>query len=225
MSEPPQAPEPFDTVLPDVVDRDIARAAELVEEKAALPPRPATMRRLVLLVVAFVVLFVVGWALGLDRWLDADRIRALVEPAGAWGFLIFLGLWAVGTTAHVPSVAFIAVAALLWGPMVGAAVSYAAAMLTVSTAFAVVRKVGGPALAAVERPWMKKLLARLEQHPIVTVALVRMTPLFLAPVLSYALALTPIRYRDFSIGSALGILPGVVLISAGTNAIFAWFGW
>lgn len=223
MSQPIE--EPREIAAPSALPEpphDVAHAADVIEEKLTVPPKRNTIYRLVGLVFALLALVVFAYAFGLDEYLDTERIRALVEPAGHWGFLIFVGLFAVGTTAHVPSWAFIGVATLLWGMVVGALISYVSALVTISAGFFVVRQVGGQPLSAVERPWMKKVLGRLADKPILTVALLRMTPLFLTPAVSYALALTPIRYRDFLIGSALGILPGVIFIATGASALFGW---
>ena len=54
-------------------------------------------------------------------------------------------------------------------------------------------------------------------------ALVRITPLFLAPFVTYALALTSMRYRDFAIGSALGVIPGITVIASGASTLLAWW--
>lgn len=208
---------------PDLSETEAAAVEQAIGGEVPSPAKQkAAFVRLGLLLVFFVVVLIAGYAAGLSEYLDADRIRALVEPAGAWGFLIFLGLFAAGTTAHVPSWAFIGVATLLWGVVVGAIVSYVSALVTISIAFIVVRKVGGQALSAVQRPWMQKVLGRLRDRPILTVAFLRVLPLFLTPGVSYALALTPIRYRDFLIGSALGIVPGIVFIATGASALFGW---
>jgi uncharacterized membrane protein YdjX (TVP38/TMEM64 family) len=207
------------------VPEDVAEAGARVEAAlvgAPMPPRPGVVRRLAFLFLAIVTLFVIAYALGLTEYLDADRIRGLVESAGPWGFVIFVALFVAGTTAHVPSWVFIGVATLLWGALLGGLVCYVSALITITIGFFVVRQVGGEALAAVERPWMKRVLARLEERPVVTVILLRVTPLFLTPAVSYALALTPLRYRDFLLGSAIGVVPGIVLIATGANAIFAW---
>lgn len=185
-------------------------------------PAPSSSTRLLALLAAIVVLFVVGYALGIGDWLDAERIRALVERAGPWGIVLFVALWVAGTTLSVPSIVFIAVAALMWGPLLGGLVSYVASLLSVSVAFVLVRRVGGSGLASIERPWLQRALVHVSAHPIRTAALVRLPPLFLAPVVTYTLALTGMRYRDFLIGTALGIVPGLVLFTSGAGALLAW---
>lgn len=216
--------EPTDASAPllSASEREVEKIEATLEGKLAPEPKPNVLRRLGFIVLFMISLFVLGYSLGLAEYFDADRIRSLVEGAGPWGFLIFIALFAAGTTAHVPSWAFIGVSTLLWGAPLGSLVSYVSALVTLSMGFLVVRKVGGQALAAVERPWIKRVLSRLEERPILTVMLLRMPPLFLTPGVSYALALTPVRFRDFLIGSAIGILPGVILIATGANALLGW---
>ena len=61
------------------------------------------------------------------------------------------------------------------------------------------------------------LLHRLDQRPIRTVFILRLL-LFLAPPLNYVLAMTNVRYRDYLIGSALGLVPGLLLVAL----LFDW---
>lgn len=56
---------------------------------------------------------------------------------------------------------------------------------------------------------------------IVTVVVLRLL-LFMTPAVNYALALTPLRFRDFLLGSAIGLIPGVILFASGAAAIFGW---
>jgi uncharacterized membrane protein YdjX (TVP38/TMEM64 family) len=49
------------------------------------------------------------------------------------------------------------------------------------------------------------LLGRLDAHPVRVVALLRVV-LIHSPQLNYALALSSLRYRDYLLGSALGLV-------------------
>lgn len=180
--------------------------------------------RLIVLAVLFVLLFVVGYALDVPAYLTQERIEGMVEAAGPWGFVVFAALFAVGELAHVPGIVFIIVGSMLWGPWAGAAISYVSALVSVSVAFVIVRRVGGQPLAGMERPWMRMAMMRLEERPIPTVTVLRLV-FFMLPALNYLLALTPVRYRDFLVGSALGLVPGVILVSSGVSGIASWLGW
>jgi uncharacterized membrane protein YdjX (TVP38/TMEM64 family) len=192
---------------------------------AGAPTRRAPSRgRLVLLALLFVALFVVGYLLDAPAYLTEERIVRLVEEAGPWGFVTFAALFALAELVHVPGILFIAIGSMLWGPWAGAAISYVSALLSISVAFVVVRRVGGQPLAAMERPWLRLAMLRLETRPIATVAVLRLV-FFMLPALNYVLALTPVRFRDFVVGSALGLVPGVALVSSGVSGLAGWLGW
>lgn len=195
------------------------------EAPAQAPPKRAPSRgRLVLLALLFVALFAVGYLLDAPSYLTEERIVRLVEDAGPWGFVTFAALFALAELVHVPGILFIVVGAMLWGPWAGAAISYVSALLSISVAFVVVRRVGGQPLAAMERPWLRMAMLRLESRPIGTVAALRVV-FFMLPALNYVLALTPVRFRDFVVGSALGLVPGVALVSSGVSGLAGWLGW
>jgi uncharacterized membrane protein YdjX (TVP38/TMEM64 family) len=208
-----------------VSEPDETRAGDAPPPAPDAAPRPKPSRtRLILLGVLFVALFVVGYALDVPAYLTQERIEGMVEAAGPWGFVVFAALFAAGELAHVPGIVFIIVGSMLWGPWAGAAISYVSALVSVSVAFAIVRRVGGQPLAAMERPWLRLAMLRLETRPVVTVALLRLV-FFMLPALNYILALTPVRYRDFLLGSAIGLVPGVVLVSSGVSGLASWLGW
>jgi uncharacterized membrane protein YdjX (TVP38/TMEM64 family) len=80
--------------------------------------------------------------------------------------------------------------------------------------FFIVRGVGGKPLGAVRWRFVRRILAQLDAHPLRTVIILR-SILWMAPQLNYALALSNVRFRDYLVGSALGLilpLAGMVLL-------------
>lgn len=176
------------------------------------PPRNKWVPRLRLL--AIVALFAGGYAVaratGLLDELDADAIRESVARAGPWGVLLYIAIFAGGELLHVPGMAFVAAAILLWGQAAGFGIALVASVISVCVSFVVVRTIGGKPLGNVDRPLMRKMLDRLHARPIVTIALLR-SIFWMSPPLNYALALTNIRFRDYLIGSAVGLVVPVLL--------------
>ena len=79
--------------------------------------------------------------------------------------------------------------------------------------FYVVRLIGGQPLGDIKRPLARRILARLDEHPLQTVAILRFF-FWMAPPLNYALAMSKVRYRHYLLGSAIGLaipIPLVVL--------------
>ncbi|MFK7991699.1 MAG: TVP38/TMEM64 family protein [Sandaracinaceae bacterium] len=160
------------------------------------------------LVLGLIGLFVVAERTGLRDALSGDGLRELVEQAGPFGVFAYLGAFCVGLLAQVPGMAFVLAARAAYGPVVGFLVAYAGALMAVSASFVVVRAVGGKAAGKVKSAWAQRALARLDDRPIQTVVLLR-TVLALSPPLNYALAMSRTRFRDYFVGSALGLVAPV----------------
>jgi uncharacterized membrane protein YdjX (TVP38/TMEM64 family) len=73
----------------------------------------------------------------------------------------------------------------------------------------VIRAIGGQAFVQIKRPFIERALVFLESRPIMTVAILRLI-FWMAPPLNYALAMTPVKLRDYVIGSAVGLAAPVV---------------
>ncbi len=180
-------------------------------------PKPSNRWRLLALVVLFVGSLVVAKLTGLTDELSLERVRGFMEGAGVVGFLLFLAAFAVGELVHVPGLVFVAAAILAYGRTLGGGAAYVGAIVSVCVSFWVVRGVGGQPLAEIQRPFMKRILARLDRHPIRVVALLRVL-LWMAPPLNYALAMSPVRFRDYLLGSLIGL----VLPMVAASLFFEW---
>jgi uncharacterized membrane protein YdjX (TVP38/TMEM64 family) len=168
--------------------------------------------RLGLVGVLFAALLVYGHVSGIAHGLTAARLRELVVDAGTWGMLLFVLLFAVGQLAHLPGLLFIVAGILAYGRFWGAGLGWIGALASVSLTFAVARGVGGSPLAEIENPRIRKILARLDSHPISTVLVLRLF-LTTSPPVNYSLALSGVRYRHYLLGSAVGLVPVIVLAS------------
>lgn len=173
----------------------------------------ARIIRLALLGAVVVALVIVRYTTSFGTSLSTARVRELVQHAGAAGIGIFLLAFAVGELLHVPGLVFVAAAVLAWGRVAGGAAAYIGALISISFSFAVVRAIGGQPLGELKQKWLRAMMAQLERRPIRTVALLRLV-LWMAPAVNYALALSPIRYREYAVGSAVGLAIPVAAASA-----------
>jgi len=184
------------------------RESAAPDDAAAGPSR----LRLALLAVFLVGLFVLGAATGWTDRFTLEGVRATIADAGPWGFVVFLGAFAIGELLHVPGFLFVAAAVLAYGRLIGGAAAYVGAVVSVVVSFGVVRGVGGRALGGLKNARVRRILDRLEERPVRVVAILRLI-LWMAPPLNYALALSPVRFRDYLIGSALGLVVPITLAS------------
>lgn len=199
---------------PRSVPLETAPARGTVEHETVIDDAPSTTRsariRMIALAVLFVGSIVVAKLTGVTEWLTIERVRELMTEAGALGFLAFVGLFAAGELMHVPGLVFVGAASIAYGKVLGIVASYTGAIVSVAVSFVLIRTIGGQPLGAIKRPFLRKILSRLETQPIRTVILLRML-LWLTPALNYVLAMSKVRFRDFMIGSAIGLVAPVVI--------------
>jgi uncharacterized membrane protein YdjX (TVP38/TMEM64 family) len=144
--------------------------------------------------------------------LSVDAVRAMVDRAGWWGGLLYIGLFVAAEMIQVPGWILITAGVAAFGPNIGYALSLIAATLSVTVAFLLTRGIGGKPLAQVQRPLLRRLLAQLETHPVRTVILLRLI-FWISPPLNCALALTAIQFRHFLLGSVVGLAPPLFVIA------------
>ena len=173
--------------------------------------------RLGLLGGVLIVLLGVGRAFGAHEYLTAERLRLVMESAGIWAVPLYWIVFCLGELAHVPGIVFVAgaCAAYDWGWAYLLAMSGALASATFS--FFIVRGIAGRALADMKSALLQRILAQVDRRPVSATIVLRLI-FWMAPQLNYGLALTRIRYRDYLVGSAIGLAPPVL----GIVVFFEW---
>lgn len=203
-------------------DGEVAAADEPSAERpvSQAPPRSMWQRfRWVGVIALFVGLYAVGKATGLIDNLKAEEIRRMVSDAGPWGVLLYAAIFSAGELIHIPGMIFVAAGILAWGRLAGFFVALFGAVVSVSVSFWVVRGLGGRALVRIDRPFMRKMLGRLHARPVITILILRAI-FWISPPLNYALAMTNVRFRDYLLGSALGLAVPVALAALVFDLLF-----
>jgi uncharacterized membrane protein YdjX (TVP38/TMEM64 family) len=157
------------------------------------------------IVAAFLLLLFAGFEFsGLRSHLTLAYIQQTITAHWLSGLLIFILLFSLGNLIQVPGLVFLGAAVLALGKLWGGVATYLAAMSSCLITFLTIGLLGGSALRELKSPFAAKILARLDQRPIASVALLRL--LFqTAPALNYALALSGLRLRHYLLGTALGL--------------------
>jgi uncharacterized membrane protein YdjX (TVP38/TMEM64 family) len=178
--------------------------------------------RPLLAIVLIVIVTVAVRASGLAAWLDQGRVQEMVDRAGAWGPLAFVALFVSAVVFQVPGpgLLFVAIAPALFSLGEAWLLSVLASNVAVVLNFEIVRKLGGQPLARIESKGLNRLFARLDRHPVQTVALLRTVTVMFPPVTS-ALALTKLRARDHFVGSAVGMLLPITALVFATRFLVA----
>ena len=138
----------------------------------------------------------------------AKWLHGLGWPGALLTALCIYGL----TLLLLPLIPLIIACGWLYG-IAGAAIALGAAVASAATAFSISRALGGGAAAQalLTRPRARALAELAAEGGIVTVALVRLSPLLPYTPSNAVMGLTPMRLRDLVIGTAAGMAPGTIL--------------
>ncbi len=143
---------------------------------------------------------------------SALQMRAWAQSAGIAAPVLFLLGQTLVTVAPIPRTAFTLTAGLLFGPVLGVALSLTGTTLAAVLAFVVVRRLGRDLVRPhLDRRVLRAIDARLRRRGWLAVASLRLIPAVPFAVLNYCSALSCIRFRDYLVGT-VGVIPGSVAL-------------
>lgn len=160
------------------------------------------------------------------RWgeaLELSALVALLHEAGAspWALAGNVAIYLLGTTLFVPSVVFHVAAGAALGFERAVGLNFLLANLASNLHFFAGRALGGGRVAPwlAQRGWTR-VHAAVQGADGLTMVIVRQLPL---PFLGVNLAAgtTPMRWRGFLLGNAVGLLPQVLIYTYFASAIAA----
>jgi uncharacterized membrane protein YdjX (TVP38/TMEM64 family) len=166
------------------------------------------VRRVALALLVFAVI-AAAWALGVHEQLKPAHVKELVSGAGLWGPVVFIGVFTVAEILHFPCFVLVIAAAGIWHWSIAIPTAYAGAVTASLAIFWIARRT----LSDVVRDYLPERLLRfehrLESHGLRTVILLRLLFSF-APAVHWLLGASEVRFRDYLLGTAVGLLPWIV---------------
>ncbi len=166
-----------------------------------LAPGPRTRLALLLLGLLGLFLLVAG------RAPSPQRARALVEPFGAAAPLVFLVASTALHAAFVPGPLIAGASGLLFGPVLGTALTLTGSVCSALVELTVGRRAGRAGMDRVGGRRYQALAHWLERHGFGAVVLLRLAPVLPDAPVSYAAGLSHVRTWQIAAGTAVGAAP------------------
>lgn len=183
--------------------------------------------RLKLVVLAAILLLLIVLALGLNsstwevadfqRWLTAWRER-LGNPGSIW---VIAGIM-LASIAAVPLGLIIAVVALLFGPLLGALLTLSGATIGAAISYGLGSYLGHDALCRFAGDRVNRYSRQLGKRGILAVIVIRLLPIAPFAIVNMVAGTTHVRWRDFLLGTVIGMIPGVILIGYSVEGLFSF---
>ncbi|WP_222875574.1 VTT domain-containing protein [Terrihabitans soli] len=170
-----------------------------------------------------VIALVLAWRYTpLSELTDPDTLRshAVAVAESYWGPVLVIGVFVAAGFVLFPLTILIAVTAGAFGPWLGLIYAAAGAVASSLTTYLVGARVGKSALRKFVGPRLNRVTRRVAEKGVLAVAAVRLVPVAPFTVVNLVAGASGIRFTDFLIGTALGLLPGLIVLSSLGNQIF-----
>jgi pyruvate/2-oxoglutarate dehydrogenase complex dihydrolipoamide dehydrogenase (E3) component/uncharacterized membrane protein YdjX (TVP38/TMEM64 family) len=178
---------------------------------APTPAAAGSRLRLLVGLAVLVLLIVLVRALPVDRWLLA--FVTWVREAGASGAAVFVAAYVAACVLFLPGSILTLGAGFAYGVAAGTPLVWVAANLGAALAFVLGRTVARDAIAArvTRNPRFAAIDRAVGEQGLRIVLLTRLSPVFPFNLLNYAFGVTRVSFRDYVLGSLIGMLPGTVM--------------
>ena len=161
-------------------------------------------RQLLAVILFLAILFAAFEFSGLREQFSLDFLRYQIFGNKLGGLLVFVLLFCLGNLIQIPGWLFLAAAVLALGEAWGGVATYIAATISCAFTFLVIRRIGGDALRKLNSRIAVRLLGQLDARPVRSILMLRI--LFqTVPALNYSLALSGVGFRDYLVGTLLGL--------------------
>jgi len=146
------------------------------------------------------------------QYLTADHLGLLLDATGLWAPLMFVLIYVVGVCLFLPGTLLTALGAAIFGPYWGFLYVWTGAMIGSGLAFLIGRYLGRNFAASLIGDKLKRFDDAIERNGFATVLYLRLMYFPFTPM-NFGMGLTKVRFSDYLLGTALGILVGTFIFT------------
>jgi phospholipase D1/2 len=159
----------------------------------------------------------------LGEWLEPQALASSLMGVlqGPWGAGLFVGGFVLASLLAIPVTLLILLSALIYGPALGALYAMIGFFVAAVATYGVGHYLGRPAVKRLSGGSIGRLSERLARQGILTVVAVRIIPVAPFAVINLFAGASHIRFRDFLIGTLIGMVPGVAAMAVFAEGILA----
>jgi uncharacterized membrane protein YdjX (TVP38/TMEM64 family) len=171
-----------------------------------------TARAIVAVLVLAAVVAAILWT-GVFDDVSVEGLRTRIESYGTLAPLGFIAFVVAGLFVPGPELLLIALGGAIFGAVEGFLYGWVAALIGTTVSFLLVRQAIGPYIHRADGARFRRLRSideRLTRRGFVTVLVLRLV-LCMAPPLTWALGASRVRWRDYFLGTVVGMTPGIGL--------------
>ena len=175
------------------------------------------------LALGLVGLGLLAWSQGWFDRLSAESVEGWIRDAGPWGPVLYVALFTALEPFGVPGLVFVLPGGLVWSWPTLFLLTWIAATTAGTVGFFFARTLGRDFVEARLSARARSYDDALAENGLRTVIMIRLL-FFIAPWAHWLLGLSRVRFRDFLLGTIIGLAPMMALFTwLGGNAV-EWIG-
>ena len=147
-----------------------------------------------------------------ERWLG-------LASHGPWALPVAVGAFAVLAFLGVPQFVLIAAAVVAFGPWTGFLYSWIGTLVSSVVGFWLGRQFGAGVLRDFAGEGVNRFMRLIGRNGLTASLIVRLVPSAPFIVVNMAAGVTPMKLKDFALGTAIGIVPKIALTAFAGNSI------
>ena len=220
---------PLESSIPPEVDKWVPES-ELLDPEQPVPPeklldlfvspeeQPSAFRqnlKIVVLVAAVLSLAALWRWTPLGEVIDFESARRLavwIQQRPLAPFWV-VAVYTAGSALAIPVTLMVIATVLVFGTWLGLAYALAGACVSAAALFAVGRWMGRDAVRRLAGGLLNRISRKLADNGLLTVITFRIVPVAPFAVINLIAGVSAIRWRDFALGTLIGLLPGVTAIA------------
>jgi uncharacterized membrane protein YdjX (TVP38/TMEM64 family) len=199
----PETPIEFDRMVDNFVSDDNGRTAI----------RPVIKIASVLLIL-FALAAAWRWS-PLSEWMSAENLAAWSRAIHnhPLAFLIVLGAYVAGGLVMVPITLLVGVTAMVFAPGWGAIYALSGCLLNALATYLIGSRLGKQTVRKLGGRRLNRLSRQMAQRGVLSVAIIRNIPAAPFTIVNMIAGASHIKLKDYMIGTAIGMLPGILAIT------------
>lgn len=164
--------------------------------------------KLIIFVLAVIILTLFFTTEGFSKYAKPQLIREYIISFGPIAPAVYLIVYIVGSIVGFPGSILSLTGGLAFGALFGTIYTVIGATIGASAAFWIARFMGRDFVRTILGKRLKEVDIKLEKHGLGIILFLRLIPLFPFNLLNFTFGLSKVKFKDFLIGTFLGIIPG-----------------
>ena len=171
----------------------------------------AILKAAILLVFVVAAILLVRYT-PIKDYLSVEALGRFLDAVGIWAPVVFMVIYAGGVCLFLPGTLLTGLGAAIFGPYWGFVYVWFGAMAGASIAFWIGRTLGREFASSLIGDKLKKYDDAIERNGFATVLYLRLVYFPFTPM-NFGMGLTKVHFRDYFLGTGLGIIVGTFIFT------------